>query len=148
MNNLDMDTTIEFVWDWIAQLNAHVLSHNWGTVGVSVHSEEFTRGLSSSSLQALSAELFKMIFASENPELFMKAMSRQMQAFQTLTRFPQLPHAYVKIVQEADGSEKSRWDLPRFTQALRTDITRIVECYKLVEEEANLQYAAATKHTM
>lgn len=139
--NIDFNETVEFVWDWIAQLNAHLLSHNWGTIGAAVHQ----RGLATSNLQSLSSELLKMIFASEDPQRFMNAMSRQIQSFQTITNFPQLPRSYVKIIQDEEGTESSRWNLEVFTQALHTDITRIVEAYKVIENEANVQYAASTK---
>lgn len=142
MGNIDFDDSVEFVWDWVVQLNAHLVSHNWGTIGGTA--EQYARGLSSPSIQALSSELLKMIFESEDPQHFMKAMNRQMQSFQTITKFPQLPRAYLKII-ETNGVEASRWDLKMFTQALHTDITRIVECYKLVEQEANIKYTASTK---
>lgn len=142
MNNIDFDETVEFVWDWVVQLNAHLLSHNWGTIGGTT--EQYVRGLSGPYIQDLSSELLKMIFDSEEPELFMKAMNRQIQSFQTITQFPQLPRAYLKII-DINGGEASRWDLKMFTEALHTDISRIVQCYNVIQKQAERQYTASTK---
>lgn len=139
MNNIEFEDTVEFVWEWTTQLNAHLLAHGWGTVGGEL------RGLPTSSLTNLSSKLLEMILSSEDPHRFMKAMNHQIQAFQSITKFPQLPHSYVKFIKNEDGSESPRWNLEIFAQALNADINRVVQCYKLVEKEAEIQYTAVVK---
>jgi len=141
--NIDFEDTVEFVWNWTTKLNAHLLAHGWGTVGGK--STTHVRGLTTSNLTDLSSKLLEMILSSEDPHHFMKAMNHQMQAFQSIAKFPELPRSYVKIIENRNGSESSRWNLEIFTEALRTDINRIVQLYKLVEKEAELQYAGAVK---
>lgn len=141
--NIDFEDTVEFAWDCTARINAHLLAHGWGAGDKKT--KKYVRGLKTSDLTDLSSKLLQMILSSEDPHRFMKAMDRQIQAFQSVTDFPQLPRCYVKIIRNEDNSESSQWDLELFSQALNTDINGIVNCYKLVEEQAELQYAGAVK---
>lgn len=139
MSNIDFDETVEFVWEWVANLNAYLIQSGWG------HSNDNNtntmRGLSHSNMEDVANHLFKTILGSPNPQRIMKALVIHGKTLTNSSNRPALPRQYLEVKRK-DDNERFIWNLAKFCQALDEDVQRTVTrfdvFYKLGEQQVAL----------
>lgn len=123
MNTIDFDDTVEFVWSWAAQLNAHLSVHGWTCRD---DANRIQRGIKSSARLEIVDHLLDMIFKSDTPKILTKALSIQIQALTNNACKYNIPEAYLSI-----GAEKNQaiWNSENFCAALDHDINELMETF-------------------
>lgn len=143
MNNIDFDETLEFVWGWIAQFNAHLVENRW----TYPENDVSKPGISPGARKDVADYLLKTIFNSPTPTVLMKALTMQLKVMTTTSEKYNIPHGYL-VVDEQKGT--GQWDSQTFTTALKKDIDDLLatlEVYRALGEQY-LNSTNTVKHKM
>lgn len=124
MNNLDVDDTVEFVWDWVAQMNAHLGVNGWTHEDLGMHH----RGISPSALNILADHLFKMIVDAKNPHIVMKALTIQIHALTNNMCKYNVPSAYL-FTTKTNEQTQVQWKSESFCWALDEDVAQLLQTF-------------------
>lgn len=143
MNTIDFDQTVEFVWNWVAQLHAHLGVQGWGYP----HDDKRKRGISIGARNEIADHLLQMIANTKQPDRVMKALTIQLNFLTKATNQFHLPYHYFSFSDH--GKEKvGDWDSSIFCQALDEDIEELLNtfgCCHVLGEKHLVADAASKK---
>lgn len=143
MNTIDFDDTVDFVWDWVAKLNAYLAQNGWKT---DIKDPSSARGLSDTSMEEVADHLFKMVLKAQHPQRVIRALDIQLQSLINTNRTPALPAVYVEIRTEDNGKNKrSMWNTNNFCATLEKDVNRLVSKFEAFHTLGEQNFATAVK---
>lgn len=143
MNAIDFDATVEFVWGWVAQLNAYLAQNGWKT---DVKDPSSTRGLSDTSMDEIADHLFKMVLKAQHPQRVIRVLDIQLQSLINTNHSPALPAVYVKVNTNSQGDVKSyMWNTNNFCTTLEKDVNRIMSKFEGFHALGEQHFANAVK---
>lgn len=143
MNTIDFDETVEFVWDWLVQFNAHLVENRWAYP----ENNGSKPGISPGARKDVADYLLKIIFNSPTPTVLMKALTMQLKVITTTSSKYNMPQAYLTVDKQKASAQ---WDTQTFTTALQKDIDDLMatfEDYRVLGEQ-HLNSTNTLKHKM
>lgn len=141
MNTLDFDATVEFVWNWVAQLNTYLAQNGWNARA----NPSAPRGLSDSTLNEIADHLFQMVLKAEHPHRVMRALDIHLQSLITTNRNPALPEVYTDPKVDRDGQKRYLWNKNKFCTIIEEEVSRIVSKFEGFQTLGEHHFAAAAQ---
>lgn len=140
MKAIDFDATVEFVWNWVAQLQAHMSTHGWSYTNDNGVEK---RGTTSNTRREIASHLFEKIVHSDTPDIVMKALSVQIAVLTDNSCKYNIPNAYLLVNQERG---QALWNVNRFCTALDEDLDQLMETYGYCQVLGQQHMSASDKH--
>lgn len=144
MNTIDFDATVEFVWDWVAKLNAYLSQNGWMS---NVKDSSAPRGLSDYVINEIADQLFQMVLKAEHPHRVMRALDIHLQSLINTNRSPALPDVYIEIKMDDDGNKGYRWNQKNFFTTLEKEVNSIVSKFEAFQTLGEQHFAATFEHS-